>query len=80
LEGGDLLEKVQPGKKYKHYGNTKGQQKEVRFEVLTAMKVSMLVFWVVSPCGLIGRYQSFGGTYCIHFSPEYNKKDIPKMI
>jgi hypothetical protein len=29
----------------------------VRFEVLTAVKMSLLVFWVITPCGLIGRYQ-----------------------
>jgi hypothetical protein len=37
------------------------------FEVLTAVKVSTLVFWVVTPCGLVDRYQHFIGTY---FSPE----------
>jgi hypothetical protein len=43
----------------------------MRFEVLTAVKMSMLVFWVVMPCGLVGKYQRFGGTYCLHlFSPE----------
>jgi hypothetical protein len=26
----------------------------------------MLVFWVVTPCELLGRYQRFGGTYCLH--------------
>jgi hypothetical protein len=30
---------------------------------------SMLVFWVVTPCGLVGRYQRVGGTYCLHFQP-----------
>jgi hypothetical protein len=28
-------------------------------EVLTAVKMSMLVFWVVTPCGLVGRHQRF---------------------
>jgi hypothetical protein len=28
----------------------------VRFDVLTAGKMSVLVFWVVTPCGLVGRY------------------------
>jgi hypothetical protein len=28
--------------------------------------LSMLVFWVVTPCGLQGRYQRFEGTYCLH--------------
>jgi hypothetical protein len=42
----------------------------MRFEVLTAqtVKTSMLIFWVVTLCGLVGRYQSFGGTRCLHFS------------
>jgi hypothetical protein len=38
----------------------------VKLEVLTAAKMSMLVFWVIKPCGLVGRYQHFGGTYCLH--------------
>jgi hypothetical protein len=25
--------------------------------------MSMLVFWVVTPCGLVDRYQRFGETY-----------------
>jgi hypothetical protein len=39
---------------------------DVKFEVLTAVKILMLVFWVVRPCGLVGRYQHFVGTYCLH--------------
>jgi hypothetical protein len=31
----------------------------VRLEVLTAVKMSMLFFWVVTPCGLVGRYSMF---------------------
>jgi hypothetical protein len=34
----------------------------VRFEVLTAVKQSISVFWVVTLCGLVGTYQRFGGT------------------
>jgi hypothetical protein len=45
------------------------QQKEtnkqnVRFKVLTAVKMSILVFWVVMSCGLSNRYQRFEGTCC----------------
>jgi hypothetical protein len=29
----------------------------------------MLVFWVVTPCGLTGRYQRFEGTYCLDIQP-----------
>jgi hypothetical protein len=32
----------------------------MRFETLTAVKMSILVFWVVTPCGLVDRYQRFG--------------------
>jgi hypothetical protein len=32
-------------------------------------EMSMLVFWVVSPCELVSRYQLFGGTYCLHIQP-----------
>jgi hypothetical protein len=28
--------------------------------------LSMLVFWVEMPCGLVGRYERFGGAYCVH--------------
>jgi hypothetical protein len=26
----------------------------------------MLVLWVVTQCGLAGRFQRFGGTYCLN--------------
>jgi hypothetical protein len=42
----------------------------MRFEVLTEVKLSMLVFWVVTPCGLVGRYQRFGRTYCLNLQPR----------
>jgi hypothetical protein len=41
----------------------------MRFEVLTTVNFPMLVFWIVTPCGLIGRYQRFGETYCLHLQP-----------
>jgi hypothetical protein len=31
----------------------------MRFEILTAVKMSMLVFWVVTPCELVERYKRF---------------------
>jgi hypothetical protein len=37
--------------------------------VLTAVSMSIL-FCVVTPCELVGGYQSFGGTYSPTFSPE----------
>jgi hypothetical protein len=41
----------------------------MRFNILTAVKISMLVFWVVTPCGLVGRYHRFRGTYCLSLQP-----------
>jgi hypothetical protein len=32
----------------------------------------MLVFWVVTPCGLTDGYQRFGGIYCRHFQGWMN--------
>jgi hypothetical protein len=37
------------------------------FEFLTAVKTSVLVFRVITPCGLVCGYQRFGGTCCINF-------------
>jgi hypothetical protein len=39
----------------------------MRFEVLTAVKMPILVFWFVKPYGLVSRCQRFGGRY---FRPE----------
>jgi hypothetical protein len=39
---------------------------DVKFEVLMAVRMTVLFFWVVTPCGLINRYRRFGGTYCLH--------------
>jgi hypothetical protein len=47
--------------------------RHVRFEVFTAVTIMMMLFWVLAPCGLVGRRQLFGETYCLHlqdFSPE----------
>jgi hypothetical protein len=38
----------------------------MRFEVLTAVRMSVLAFWVAVPCRLEDRYQRFEGTYCFH--------------
>jgi hypothetical protein len=45
--------------------------------------MSMLDFGVVTPCGLVGKYQRFGVTYCVHlhalnpykFTRRYNPDD-----
>jgi hypothetical protein len=39
-----------------------------RFEVFTAMRMMMMMmfFCVLAPCRLVGRFQRFGETYCLH--------------
>jgi hypothetical protein len=37
----------------------------VKSEVLTAAKMSMLIFWVATPFEFAGTYQRFGETYCL---------------
>jgi hypothetical protein len=32
---------------------------KVRFEIVTVV-ISVLIFWVVTPCGLVGGYHRFG--------------------
>jgi hypothetical protein len=34
----------------------------LRFEVLKMVKLFLLIFWVVTPCGLVGIYQRHGTT------------------
>jgi hypothetical protein len=40
----------------------------MRFEVLTAVEMSVFVSLVMTPCGLVSGYQRFGG--CSNFIPE----------
>lgn len=34
------------------------------FQVLSALKMPMLILWVVTPCGLTGRPQHVGSDHC----------------
>jgi hypothetical protein len=42
----------------------------IRFEVLTAVRMMMLFFWVLAPCRLVGRCQRFGEHTVSIFIPE----------
>jgi hypothetical protein len=41
----------------------------VRFGVFTAVRIEVKVFWVVTPCGVVG-YQCFRGVCCLHLQGE----------
>jgi len=38
-----------------------------KFEILTVVKITILLFLAVTFCRLIGRYYHFGGTYSLNF-------------
>jgi hypothetical protein len=38
----------------------------VRFNVIVAVNVEIIVVWNVASCNLVDRYHLFGGTYCLH--------------
>jgi hypothetical protein len=42
----------------------------MKSNVLTAVKRSMLVFWVETPCNLVSDYRRFGRTYGLHIQPH----------
>jgi hypothetical protein len=44
----------------------------MRFEVLTAASMKMVVFWVVAPCGPVEIYRHFRGAYCVHPRAAYS--------
>jgi hypothetical protein len=45
--------------------------------IKTEHLIPMLVFWVTTPCRLVGKYRRFGGTNCLHFqfTRLYNPED-----
>jgi hypothetical protein len=38
---------------------------KINIEGLTTVKMSTLISWVVTPCGLVSRYRRFGRTWCL---------------
>lgn len=53
--------------------NTDNELNSVRFEVHLFSSISLLsvvVFWYMTPCGLVGGYHCFAGTCCLHSQGE----------
>jgi hypothetical protein len=44
----------------------------MRFDFLTEVKMSVVVFWVVTLFGFVDWYKRFGGTYCFHLQSWYS--------
>jgi hypothetical protein len=49
-------------------------------EVPMAVNINTTVFWYVTPCSLLGRYQSFGRICCFHLQGKKNSKDGNKSF
>jgi len=43
----------------------------IRFQVLMAVHINITAFFNVMPCSLVDRYQSSGGTYCLHLQAVF---------
>jgi hypothetical protein len=48
----------------------------VRFEVFTAVRMIMTLFWVLASCRLVGRCQRFGETYCLILSSTLKMETV----
>jgi hypothetical protein len=42
----------------------------VRFKILTAASMKMIVFWDLAPCGLVEIDLRFRGAYCLHHQED----------
>jgi hypothetical protein len=51
------------------------QDCNVAFEVLTAVRMKMAVFWVVAPCSLVDVYRRFRGNCCLHHQGDESPYD-----
>jgi hypothetical protein len=38
---------------------------DARFEVFTAVKIQVQVYWVLTPCSVVVGYRRFGGYWCV---------------
>jgi hypothetical protein len=52
----------------------------MKIDVLTAAKIWTVVFWVVTPCNLVGGYQRFGGTYRAHLQGICTFSNLWKQV
>jgi hypothetical protein len=46
----------------------------MRLEVFMAVKIHVVVLWVMASCSLLGGYQNFGGSSACFFRVEENQQ------
>jgi hypothetical protein len=51
----------------------------LNFEVLMAVEMTLLVFWVVMSCEFMGMYHYFGETALLHRRPALTNKQTNKQ-
>lgn len=56
------------------------ESKGLRFEILTAVKISWCSKLVLTPCGIVGRYQLFGWTYYFYLQSLIQQCVPPKWL
>jgi hypothetical protein len=50
----------------------------MKFEIFTAVKMWIVVFWVVTLYSIVGDYQHFRGTYNLHFQGRSEGNYFPE--
>jgi hypothetical protein len=83
-----------PGKEYPPAWKLRGPQKPtyawnyiyyleyrpIRIEVHMTVKTSLLVLWLVTPCGLLGRHRRFGRICCLHPNHEDHNRQVTLQL
>jgi hypothetical protein len=63
--------------------NSSVLKQRLRLEVLQVVMsaiIKIAVFWDMTPCSLVGRYEHFGGTCCLHLYPDGEGGDLFEMF
>jgi hypothetical protein len=53
---------------------------KLRFEGFTAVMIHAVVLWSVTACSLVGGYQHFRETCCLHFGEEGGDSISSEML
>jgi hypothetical protein len=48
--------------------------------VFTAVNIQAEVFWDVTPCSFLAKYQRFGRSYCLHLQGENEGRMVLRNV